>query len=125
MQNFLQSEGYRVLIARDGYEATNVHLAHKDEIALVVLDLGLPKLNGWEVLQRMKNANPELKAVIASGYMTAELESAMAQEKLRGVIMKPYKLNDVLRKICAALHSLQDEEEPRLLSSDTAAPLNS
>ncbi len=95
MQNFLQSEGYRVLIAREGNEAINVHLAHKDEIALVILDLGLPKLNGWEIFQRMKNANPELKAIIASGYITAELESAMAQGELKGVIMKPYELNDV------------------------------
>ena len=54
MENFLQSEGYRVLGARDGTQAVELYSRHKQEIAAVVLDIGLPKLNGWEVFLRMK-----------------------------------------------------------------------
>src|SRR5262245_25039472 len=54
MQKHLAAEGHRVLTARDGGEAVQTYLRHKQEIDLVVLDLGLPKLNGWEAYKMMK-----------------------------------------------------------------------
>ena len=44
----LEREGYRVLAAKDGIEAVEIFNRHKDEIALAVMDLGLPKLNGFD-----------------------------------------------------------------------------
>jgi len=55
IQSFLKGEGFTVLTARDGAEAVEVHRRFKDEIAVVILDLGLAKLNGWEAFQMMKN----------------------------------------------------------------------
>jgi DNA-binding response OmpR family regulator len=105
MQSFLESEGYRVLIANDGAEAVDIFLRHKQEIAVVVLDIGLPKLNGWETFLKMKKEAAELKAIFATGYITPELEGAMARGEISGLIMKPYQLDDVLAKIAAALRS--------------------
>jgi PAS domain S-box-containing protein len=104
MKNFLEGEGYRVLPAADGAEAVEMYLRHKDEIAVVVLDLGLPKLNGWEAFQKMKQENPGLQAIIATGYMSAEIESQMAQREVSGLVMKPYQLDDLLAKIWKAIH---------------------
>src|SRR5947208_819886 len=53
MQNFLQDKGYRILPAKDGAEAVEIFQCKKDEIGLVILDLGLPKLNGWEVFRKI------------------------------------------------------------------------
>jgi PAS domain S-box-containing protein len=103
MRGFLESEGFRVLVARDGAEAVEMHLRHKDEIAVVVLDLGLPKLNGWEAFQRMKKNHPKLNALFATGFLSPEIEAEMKKGHLGGIIMKPYQLNEVLAKISAAI----------------------
>ena len=74
MRKSLEKAGYRVLVAMDGVEAVETFLRHKDEISVVVLDLGLPKLNGWEALQKMRKADPTLKPILASGYISHEME---------------------------------------------------
>jgi two-component system, cell cycle sensor histidine kinase and response regulator CckA len=99
MQSFLEGEGFRVLAARDGVEALELHLRHKEEVAVVILDLGLAKLNGWEAFQRMKQINPKVKGILASGHLSRDVESQMAKGGLSGVIQKPYAVEEVLAKI--------------------------
>jgi PAS domain S-box-containing protein len=103
MQKFLASEGFRVLGAKDGAEAVQVHLQNKQEIALVVLDLGLPKLNGWEAYKLMKETDPRIKAIFATGFMSREIEAHLEKGELSAVIMKPYQLQDVIAKISGVI----------------------
>ena len=106
MRILLERQGYRVLAAKDGAEAVDLYLRHKDEIALVVLDLGLPKLNGWEAFQRMRECQPAVKAIFATGLLSTEIEAEMTRGKIGGVIMKPYQLDEVLQKIAQAIGEL-------------------
>ena len=48
----LESEGYRVIAAKDGMEAVELFEAHRDDIGLVVCDLGLPRLGGARPFSR-------------------------------------------------------------------------
>lgn len=105
MQSFLKDEGFTVLTARDGAEAVKVHRRFKDEIAVVILDLGLAKLNGWEAFQKMKKLNPQLKGILASGYLSSEVDSQVATGALSGVVKKPYQPGEILAKIEAAIRS--------------------
>ena len=91
--------------ARDGTEAVELYSRHKHEIAAVVLDIGLPKLNGWEVFLRMKKEAAEVKVLFATGYISPEIEAGIAKGELSGLIMKPYQLDDVLAKIALAIRS--------------------
>jgi PAS domain S-box-containing protein len=99
---YLESAGYRVLTALDGVEAVETFRRYKDQIAVVVLDLGLPKLNGWDVLKQMKIADPTIKPILASGYVSAEVESALDNGDLSAVIFKPYKLEEIKSAVAAA-----------------------
>ena len=103
MRRSLEKAGYRVLVAMDGVEAVETFLRHKDEISVVVLDLGLPKLNGWEALQKMRKTDPTLKPILASGYISYEMESAMAEGKLSALLMKPYQPDEILEKVSLAI----------------------
>src|SRR5262245_54291467 len=105
MRSFLQSKGYRVLGAKDGEEAVEIHARHKHEIAAVVLDIGLPKLNGWEVFLRMKQEAAEVKVLFVTGYLSPEIEAGMARGEIYGLIMKPYQLDDVVEKIALAIQT--------------------
>jgi PAS domain S-box-containing protein len=102
MNAYLESAGYRVLTAFDGVEAVETFRRYKDQIAVVVLDLGLPKLNGWDVLKQMKIADPTIKPILASGYVSAEVESALDNGELSAVIFKPYKLDEIKTAVAAA-----------------------
>jgi PAS domain S-box-containing protein len=102
MQRFLERNGYRVLTATNGLEAVEIHLRHKDEISVVVLDFGIPGLTGWEAFQRMKQVNPNLKAILATGYVSPEIATATTRRELSAVIMKPYQINEILDVISSA-----------------------
>lgn len=90
MQRFLEREGVKVLTARDGIEALDLHSGHAQEIAAVIFDSHLTKLDGWEAFQRMKKINPKLKGILASGFVSAEAECRVAKGELSGVLQKPY-----------------------------------
>jgi PAS domain S-box-containing protein len=105
MRRFLESEGYKVSAAKDGAEAVEVFLKNKDTIDLAVLDVRLPKLNGWEAFQRMREARPEIRALFATGLLSPDIEAEITKGNLCGVIMKPYKLENVLQKIAEVLRA--------------------
>ncbi|MBI3189841.1 MAG: PAS domain S-box protein, partial [Ignavibacteriales bacterium] len=57
MKMQLESQGYRVLPAFDGEEAIHIYRQHMDSIAMVIYDLGLPKLDGRESFRELRNIN--------------------------------------------------------------------
>jgi nitrogen-specific signal transduction histidine kinase/CheY-like chemotaxis protein len=99
IQSFLIKNGYRVLTAKDGLEAVEMHRRHKEEIAAVVLDLGLPKLSGWEAFLKMKQEQPEVKTVFTSGYVQGDIRSDMTRQGVAAIVQKPYTPGDLLEKI--------------------------
>lgn len=60
--------GYQVISAENGQEALDIYNEQHSEINLVILDLIMPGLNGAETLNRMREINPGVKAIICSGY---------------------------------------------------------
>jgi CheY-like chemotaxis protein len=103
MTRFLEEDGYRVLGARNGIEAVALHHQYRNEIALVVMDIRLPKLNGWDAFQAMKKENPEVKTVFATAYLTPEVRSAIEKGELHGLFLKPYDLEALIAKISEVL----------------------
>jgi CheY-like chemotaxis protein len=101
IQHFLEVAGYRVLGAKDGEEAVDIHRLHSHQIVLATLDLGLPKLNGWEAFHRMKQLTPDLKAILTTGYLSHSIQSY--SREFSAVIAKPFMPEDLLAKIATIL----------------------
>jgi signal transduction histidine kinase/CheY-like chemotaxis protein len=64
----MEAMGFTVLIARDGVEAVEVFGRHKDEIRLVLSDLSMPRMNGWETLSVLRKLAPDIPVILCSGY---------------------------------------------------------
>jgi CheY-like chemotaxis protein len=96
LQRILCTNDTSVLMAADGQEAVDIYRVHKREISVVLLDLGLPKLSGWEVFKNLKQQNPDVCVIVASGYLDPDLKSRMHNAGVQYFIEKPYKLNDLL-----------------------------
>ena len=99
LQVLLEENGYRVLLARDGIEAIALFERHHDEIKLVLSDMGLPKLGGWEAFQRMRKINPAIKGILASGYFDPELRQQMLDIGAEDFVQKPYIPSKILNQI--------------------------
>jgi PAS domain S-box-containing protein len=110
----LTSEGYRVLAAKDGVEAVALFEAHRDDIGLVVCDLGLPRLGGREAFLKMKESRPGVRAIVVSGYLEPTIRSEMLRAGVLDTIQKPYDFNDLLTKIRSAIGPEDDDDLPKL-----------
>lgn len=99
LTGILISKGYNVLSARDGLEGIDVYEAHKDEISLVLTDMGLPKLSGFDMFVKLKKINPDILTIFASGFLEPNTISEMYKAGAKEFIQKPYETEDVLSKI--------------------------
>ena len=99
LRRILSSSGYDVLTAADGEEAIDVYRRHKLGIDMVLLDLGLPKISGVEVFAMMKDANPAVCVVVASGYLERETKNKMHEAGVIQFVDKPYMIDKVLETL--------------------------
>ncbi|ATC64086.1 hypothetical protein CMV30_09040 [Nibricoccus aquaticus] len=100
----LPSEGWRVLWARDGAEAVRLFRAHRDEIALLFTDIGLPSLDGWQVAEALRAESPGLPLLIASGaFRSGDRHRGLAEPV--AYLPKPYVPSKVLKQIRALIPS--------------------
>jgi two-component system, cell cycle sensor histidine kinase and response regulator CckA len=99
IRGLLEKKGYRVLVARDGIDAVELHRQYKDEIAAVILDVSLPKLSGWEAFLIMKTIQPKVKTIFATGYIRPEERSEMISQGACLIIQKPYLPTELLEEL--------------------------
>jgi PAS domain S-box-containing protein len=99
IRRLLKSYGYSVYVAADGEEALEVFARHQDEIALVLSDVGLPKMSGIDVFKKLIEIDSHVKIVLASGFFEPDLKSSLHKLGARGFIQKPYSNDEVLRKL--------------------------
>jgi DNA-binding response OmpR family regulator len=97
----LEAEGYDVAIAADGESALDA-LA-QDAYALVVLDVMLPKVNGFEVVRRLRGVGNRVPVVMLSAR-GAEIDKVMGLELgAEDYITKPFSLAEFLARVKAVL----------------------
>lgn len=99
LEKFFTRHGYDVLSAADGEQAVEIYRVYKLRIAVVLLDVRLPKMTGDEVFRRMKKENPAVKVALASGFLEPELKAAMSLIGVKRFVNKPYELNDLLEMV--------------------------
>jgi two-component system cell cycle sensor histidine kinase/response regulator CckA len=99
----LTAAGYRILTAASGEEALEAYEKARQEISLVVLDLGMPGMGGHKCLQELLALDPALKVLIASGYSAEGRVKDTLQAGAAGYIGKPFKRAALLNAIRSVL----------------------
>jgi DNA-binding response OmpR family regulator len=105
LEFLLEREGYRVLIARDGQEA--IDAITRDKPAMVLLDVMLPKLSGYDVCQRIRQ-NPDWADVKVVMLTARGREVEIAKGLALGAdayVTKPFSTRDLLQQIRSQLGS--------------------
>jgi len=103
----LKSLDYRVIQAEDGQKALALFEAYKDDISLILTDVVMPNMGGWEFAQLVWLQKPDLPIIFISGY--AEKEPMTLSEALDYVIIlkKPCAIEDLSQSIQKLLGSSQ------------------
>ena len=112
-QRVLTDEGYRVVTARDGFQAIALYRKLRDEIALIILDFTMPVMDGSDVFHELIEINPKVPVVLSSGFAEQESLRAMLAKGMRGFIPKPYTQEKLLTQIRATLDALNAERAGR------------
>ena len=99
LEKTFSKHGYNVLVATDGEQALDLFHEHKQEIDAVLLDIGLPKRGGWDVILKMKEENPRVSVVVSSGYIDPESKAKMYRAGVKDFIDKPYALEAVVETL--------------------------
>ncbi len=103
LEDILRKNGYSVLTAVDGNEAVALFTEQNDSIDLVLSDVGLPGMSGDEVFHAIRKIEPDMKVILASGYLDADLHSALIRDGIADIIQKPYQFNDLLQRVRQSL----------------------
>ncbi|HEY5615801.1 MAG TPA: response regulator [Bacteroidota bacterium] len=93
----LEDEGYVVQMAGDGDEA--IKILEKNAFDLILLDIKMPTVDGFEVLKFIKQTHPLSKVIMLTGF--ADLKNAIESKKLgaEDFVSKPYDLVDLLTTV--------------------------
>ncbi|MBI5343626.1 MAG: PAS domain S-box protein [Deltaproteobacteria bacterium] len=94
----LSDAGYTVLAARNGREAVEICRGHR-EIALAVLDMIMPELNGKEAFEAMRGLDPKIKAIFTSGHAVDANGKPFVLGEGIPFLQKPYSLVSLVRKV--------------------------
>jgi len=115
----LQEEGFETLAANSGEEALDV-LTHSD-VDLVLTDMKMPKMDGIELLQRIKQTDPELPVIMMTAYGTVEKAVEAMQKGAYNYILKPFDNEQLILYVDKAVAMYRVVKENRRLRSAVAS----
>ncbi len=98
----IQALGFSVVEAANGKEALEVYQKNAEYITLVVTDIGMPIMDGYELFRKLKDMAPELPIIISSGFGDTLVSSRIATGEAAGILSKPYSfdnLREVLKSV--------------------------
>jgi len=95
----LQRLGHTVITAMSGEEALEKYTQQRGVIGCVVLDLTMPGMDGKKIFEKLRELNPDLPIIIASGLTVDQILSQFGHIQPTSVIQKPYQIASLSSKI--------------------------
>lgn len=96
---FLTHAGLNVLTASDGEECIELFRRHAEKIALVVLDLTMPGINGEQAFHAIHAIRPSVPVLLSSGFSESEAINRLGNRGMAGFIHKPYSRKSFIDEI--------------------------
>jgi two-component system, chemotaxis family, chemotaxis protein CheY len=100
MRKILEESGHEVIEANDGFSA--LELFSLEQPHLVMLDLTMPGINGFEVLRQLKSIRPDVRVIVASADVQSLTKKQVFDEGADGFINKPFvseEITDLVQKL--------------------------
>jgi CheY-like chemotaxis protein len=95
----LEEWGYRVLCATNGQEALKVWSENKQDIQILLTDVVMPKMNGYDLVRLLLAQQANLKVIFMSGYTDQMVEAINAEGEKPVFLQKPFTLQDLAKQL--------------------------
>ena len=89
--------GYRTILARSGEKALEIFRRNKGRIALIILDMIMPDMDGLTVYGHLKKIDPDVKVLLSSGYSLTGAVKELLDNGCDEYIQKPFSLSQISR----------------------------
>jgi len=103
--DMLRELGYSVILAANGREAVEIYRENPGAIDLVILDMLMPELDGAGAFAAIREADPNAKVLLSSGYISEEDVREVLEAGAVGFLQKPYRMVDLAHKLRAIFNS--------------------
>ena len=107
-QTALEFLGYQVDAVPDGEACIKAYVAAREEgkpYAAIIMDLTIPGgMGGKEAIQKLLEIDPDVRAIVSSGYSHGPEMANHKQHGFRGMVGKPYKVEELAREITAVIN---------------------
>jgi two-component system, OmpR family, copper resistance phosphate regulon response regulator CusR len=121
LEKGFRANGFTTNVAADGEEA--IQLAHAEEFDLVILDLGLPGMDGLEVLRELRQEDRRLPIVILTARDTVGDTVAGLEGGADDYISKPFRFDELLARVRARLRGGRTAQPNVVRVGDTCLDL--
>ncbi len=103
LSDFLCANGYHILTAENGQDALNIFYKNNNHIDLILLDVMMPILNGYEVLKDIRDNNNKTPIIMLTAKSEDDSQLQGFNKGADDYIIKPYSLSILLARIEAVL----------------------
>lgn len=100
----LSRQGWQVSSVTNGQEAVEAWPADTHPFDLVILDINMPKLNGYQVYRSLRHTHPKARFLFVSGYSDQNIWDKLVEEELPFMV-KPFSPNKLVEVVRELLHS--------------------
>ncbi|MBM3212745.1 response regulator [Candidatus Poribacteria bacterium] len=114
LAEMLKDRAGRIMTAKDGKEALNV-LIETGGVDVVLTDMKMPGMNGFQLLEGLKTLDPNLSVVIMTGYSDLFSAEEAMKRGADGYIMKPFKKEEINALIARARRRSLSMNKDRLV----------
>lgn len=112
LSSYAKKEGWEPIIALDGREALDLFFKHQDEISMVLLDVMMPEVDGFEVCRQLRRSS-----MVPIIMITARGED---YDKIMGLdigaddyVIKPFSASEVMARVRAVMRRINVQEQPK------------
>ncbi|MEK7735496.1 MAG: sigma-54 dependent transcriptional regulator, partial [Nitrospirota bacterium] len=109
----LEGEGYDVTLAAGGIDG--ISLLNKDIFDMVITDINMPKVNGFEILKKVRETSPDTLVIMITAFGTTESAIEAMQLGAYDYIHKPFKIDEIRLVVKKALEKRKLSEEVSIL----------
>ncbi len=120
----LHAEGYRTLVAADGQEALALFSGQGNDVDLVLLDLGLPDIDGKELLGALRRRRPATPVIALTARDDVREKVHVLDAGASDYVTKPFAFDELLARIRAALRSREQTASNQLTVADLVLDLS-
>jgi len=99
LHEILSSYPLKLIRAHDGEEAVEMFASRQEGFDLVLMDIRLPKLNGYDATQRIKEINPSVPVIAVTAYAHSQGIQDCYNAGCDDFISKPYDINKIVKLI--------------------------